>query len=258
MKGLRGSIALVTGATGLLGSAIAIRLATEGAIVAVASRDLLKAERWVEQNRPAHPGNYVPLRLDLSDPASIRGVVDSLQDSVGLPTILIANASLREGIGKPFDAVTQESFLRLFEVDIAGHLLLFRETMDRLGKGSASIVLLSSVYGVVGVDPKIYPPGMASTPIQYAAVKGAALSMTRWLAAFWGARAARVNAVVAGGIASGERQSEEFVQAYSRKTMLGRMASADEIASAVVFLASQEASYITGECLVVDGGFSAW
>ncbi len=108
------------------------------------------------------------------------------------------------------------------------------------------------------MNPDIYPPGMASTPVQYAAVKGAALGLTRWLAAFWGARAVRVNAVVAGGIASGERQPEEFVRAYSRKTMLGRMASADEIASAVAFLASQEASYVTGECLVVDGGFSAW
>ncbi len=85
MKGLRGSVALVTGGTGLLGSAISTRLAAEGATVAVASRNLDKAERWVEQHRSSHSGSYIALQLDLSDPASIRSALDALRDGAGTP-----------------------------------------------------------------------------------------------------------------------------------------------------------------------------
>jgi NAD(P)-dependent dehydrogenase (short-subunit alcohol dehydrogenase family) len=99
---------------------------------------------------------------------------------------------------------------------------------------------------------------MLPTPVQYAAVKAAAEGATRWLAAMWGERGVRVNALVPGGVASTQRQSEEFVKRYSEKTMLRRMATAEEVASAAAFLASDEASYITGQCLVVDGGLTAW
>jgi NAD(P)-dependent dehydrogenase (short-subunit alcohol dehydrogenase family) len=99
---------------------------------------------------------------------------------------------------------------------------------------------------------------MTPTPVQYSAVKAAAEGATRWLAAAWGERGVRVNALVAGGVASKQRQSSEFVKRYSEKTMLCRMALADEVASAAAFLASDEASYITGHCLVVDGGLTAW
>src|SRR5262249_14356983 len=124
--------------------------------------------------------------------------------------------------------------------------------------GAASFVLMSSIYGVVGVDHGIYPEGMAHTPVTYAAAKGATISMCRWLAALWGVRGVRVNAVIAGGVRSAQRQNEEFVRNYSSKTMLGRMAMPDEIANAVAFLASEESAYITGQCLAVDGGFTAW
>src|SRR5258708_30469661 len=123
MKGLKGRIALVTGATGLLGSAISKRLAQEGAVVAVASRSVSKAELWVEQAR-ADGGKYFPVQLDLQDADSVRNCIDQIVNHAGVPTIVVLNASRREGLGMPFDKITHEGFAKLFEVDIAGHVLL--------------------------------------------------------------------------------------------------------------------------------------
>ncbi len=239
----------------MLGGAIAMRLVAEHATVAITSRDLSKAMGWTEQRED---GKYIPAQLDLADETSICSCLDYIEQKAGLPTILVANASLRERMDVPFENITHDSFTRLFEVDIAGHVLLLRNCLARLTGQPASVVFLSSIYGRAGVDHRIYPPGMTPTPVQYSAVKAAAEGATRWLAAAWGERGVRVNALVAGGVSFPQRQSSEFVKKYSEKTMLRRMALADEVASAAAFLASDEASYITGHCLVVDGGLTAW
>jgi NAD(P)-dependent dehydrogenase (short-subunit alcohol dehydrogenase family) len=225
--------------------------------VAVASRNFAKAKLCAEQGEKTS-GKYIPVRLDLADEQSICDCLDEVVNQAGVPTIIVANASLREGLGVPFEKITHDSFTNLFEVDIAGHVLLLRRSVDRLTGQPASIVFLSSIYGQAGVDHSIYPEGMAPTPVQYSAVKAAVQGATRWLAAVWGERGVRVNALVAGGVVSEQRQPKEFVKKYSEKTMLRRMASAEEVASAAAFLASDEASYITGQCLVVDGGLTAW
>ncbi len=256
MNGLQGRVALVTGATGLLGSAISRRLGFEGATVAIASRDIAKAERWVGENKES--GKYIPVQLDLSNEQSIADCLKCVVNGAGVPSVLVANASLREGVSLPFEKLIHASFTNLFAVDVAGHILLARRMVEGLDGRSASMVFLSSIYAQVGPDRRIYPQGMSPAPVQYSAVKAAAEGATRWLAAQWGSRGVRVNALVPGGIASSARQPEEFVRRYTEKTMLGRMAAADEVASAAAFLASDEASYVTGHCLVVDGGLTAW
>ena len=256
MKGLKGRVALVTGATGLIGGAIARRLAAEQTTVAVASRDLLRAKRWMEENQSTGD-RYFAVPLNLADRQSIRDCLDKVVHEAGVPTIIVASASRREDLSLPLEQLSHDAFASLFNVDIAGHVLLVQETVQRLA-GPASIIFLSSIYGQSGVDHSIYPDGMVGTPVQYAAVKAAAHGAVRWLAARWGDRAVRVNALVSGGVASEQRQPEEFVRRYSAKTMLRRMASADEVANAAAFLASDESSYITGQYLVVDGGLTAW
>jgi NAD(P)-dependent dehydrogenase (short-subunit alcohol dehydrogenase family) len=255
VRGLQDRIALVTGATGILGRSIATRLAAEGATVVASSRDRSKAERMLEQEKLKHS---VAAQLDLSQAASITELVRRLSTAPGLPTIVVANATCRDGGFPSFHDITHESFFDLFKCDVAGHFLLVREILEALSGKPASVVFLSSVYALVGVDHRIYPAELLATVPQYASAKAGAIAMARWLAAFFGSTGTRVNVVAAGGIASDRNSNEQFLERYSAKTMLGRMASADEIASAVAFLASDEASYITGECLVVDGGLSAW
>jgi NAD(P)-dependent dehydrogenase (short-subunit alcohol dehydrogenase family) len=257
MKGLNSRVALVTGTCGLIGSAIAERLAAEGAKVAVASRQLDRAAEW-KARATGDPARFLPVELDLDNPQSISAALDKITTELGPPSVLIANASCRDDMATPFDELTHGNFAGMANTDIAGHVLCAREMVRRLpAKQPASIVMLSSIYAIAAVDHAIYPAGAVHAPVQYAAMKAAVLGATRWLAAYWGARGVRVNAVVAGGVRSNTRQSEQFVENYARKTMLGRMATAEEIASAVAFLASDDASYITGAELAVDGGFTA-
>ena len=248
---LRGEIAVVTGGSGLIGSAICRRLAGEGAVVIAASRGAA-----TDRSRPARKssGKIIPVVMDVTDERSVTTAFAEIVKRYSAPRILVANASCREALESSFDRIAAQHFADLCAVDIAGHFLCAQQFAAALPKGeSGSIVFLSSIYAIAGADPEL-----SSAPPQYGAAKGALLGLTRSLAARWGRRGIRVNAVIAGGVEAPGRQSAKFRAAYGRKTMLRRMARAEEIASAVAFLASGDASYITGAALAVDGGYTAW
>ena len=257
MRGLSGRIALVTGGTGLIGGAAALRLAEEGAAVAVASRSYSKADEWCRYHRP-RGGELFPLELDASSEESIAEAFGTLRTTVGPPSVMVACAIARESIAIPFEELTIDSFLDVQKVDVAGNFVCARTLVDGLAPGAAgSIVWLSSIYGSAGTDHWIYPEGMMHSPVHYGATKAAVQGLVRNLASMWGLQGVRVNAVVSGGVRDVERQNEEFVARYAKKTMLGRMAQPEEIGNACAFLASDDASYITGACLDVEGGFLA-
>jgi NAD(P)-dependent dehydrogenase (short-subunit alcohol dehydrogenase family) len=258
MRGLAGKLALVTGGSGLIGGAVSVRLAEEGARVIVGSRSVEKARAWCDQQY-VPDGSLIPMTLDLSTPDGVGAAMDHLRDVTGLPTIFVACAIPLEALPIPVDELSHEHFSALTEVDIAGHFMLVRDLAYALPPDeTASIVWLSSIYGSAGVDHGIYPEGMMHSPPHYAACKAAVQGTVRWMATTWGPRGIRANAVVSGGVRSSARQNEEFVRRYNEKTMLRRMAEPSEIASACVFLASDDASYITGSCVNVEGGFLAW
>lgn len=257
MRGLQGRTALVTGATGLLGSAVCVRLAEEGATVIVASRQREKAEHWCDEHRGA--GELVPLELDVGSMESIESAFAELASSGVCPTVMVASAIDTRWHAIPFEELDHESFAKISEADLAGNFLCARSVVDGLSEDEpASIVLLSSIYGSAGVDHSIYPEGMMHSPVHYAATKAAVQGVTRWLAGYWCDRGIRVNGVVSGGIRDEDRQDDEFLVRYGRKTMIRRMAKPHEVAAACVFLASEDASYITGTCLDVEGGLLAW
>ena len=251
---------LVTGGTGLLGKAIAERFVESGETVIVTSRDIDTADQFCErQNADLVDERWVPVELDLRDSDSIHAAVETLLGADLYPTRIVANASARDALGPGFNEITHEEFAHLFEVDIAGHVLLARTLRSRAPDECSidSLTLMSSIYARQGVDDRIYPGGMSPTPIQYTAVKSAMEGVCRSLATRWRPET-RVNVVIAGGVRSEDRQDPEFVEAYSQKTLVGRLAEPGEIADVVKFLASDSASYVTGHSLVVDGGYSTW
>ena len=128
------------------------------------------------------------------------------------------------------------------------------------GKGG-KIVQIASIYGCVGPDPSIYKGSRylgveINTPAVYSASKAAVLGLTKYLATYWGSSGIRVNSISPGGVASG--QNEEFVSRYSAKVPMARMGERTEIAATLLFLVSEDSSYVTGQNIIVDGGFTAW
>lgn len=198
------------------------------------------------------------MEIDLRDPDSIREAVELLEESKVYPSRIVANASARGALGPEFDELTHSEFTHLFEVDVTGHMLLARELRSVVpNQNIASVVFMSSIYAIQGVDDRIYPVDMPPTPIHYSTVKSAMEGLARSLATKW-RTTTRVNVVIAGGVRSTDRQNKEFVDEYSEKTLIGRLSEPAEIADAVYFLSSDTASYITGHSLIVDGGYSVW
>ena len=152
----------------------------------------------------------------------------------------------------PIDAREQ-----VFKVNVTGVLMAcqtFGKTM--IENGGGSIVNLSSTYGVVSADPRIYGESGVNSPISYAGSKSAILNITRYLAIHWREKNIRVNTLIPGGVF--DNQGDEFVKNYSARTPLGRMARAEEYQGATLFMLSDASSYMTGATVTVDGGWTAW
>ncbi len=264
---LSGKVAIVTGALGLLGREHAAALAEAGARVVLTdvNGDALvsAASRLAE-----HTGtDTLGIAADVSVPETLDALRDAVLERFGRIDVLVNNAAIDDKYGS--DA-TQESrfehydvarFRRMLEVNVTGVF----SCCQRLGRvmaerGQGSIVNVASTYGLVAPQQDMYRRADGTQRFfksaAYPASKGAVLQLTRFLAAYWGERNVRVNALCPGGVENG--QDEEFVRRYSARTPLRRMAEPGDYRGALVYLASDASRYMTGATLVVDGGFTAW
>ncbi len=262
---LHGKTAVVTGATGLLGRQHCLALAAAGANVVLADLDPGLCQD-VQQILPGGP--HLSVRTDVTDPASLAVARDLILETFGHIDVLVNNAAVNDMFENPALAAEQSKFehyplhmwLKSLEVNVTGVFLaaqVFGTPMAQRGAGS--IINIASTYGMVGPDQALYrkPEGeqvFYKSPA-YPATKGAVLNFTRYLAAYWGKNGVRVNALSPGGVENG--QEEWFVENYSRRTALGRMAQPDDYQGALVFLASEASAYMTGANVVVDGGWTA-
>lgn len=271
---LSGRVAIVTGAVGLLGKQHCIALREAGAHVVVADVDPKKAGEFASdlERMPVHakePPRTLGLGVDVTDKASLETTRDAVLGAFGRIDVLVNNAAINDMFESPqagaelskFENYPLELWKKSIDVNVTGVFLasqVLGTPMAQAGKGS--IINVASTYGLVGPDQSIYkkPDGTQSfyKSASYPATKGAVLSFTRFLAAYWGHAGVRVNTLCPGGIENG--QDAYFLENYGKKTPLGRMGKPDEMSGAIVFLSSDASSYMTGSAVVVDGGWTAW
>ncbi|MCD4750469.1 MAG: SDR family oxidoreductase [Thermoanaerobaculales bacterium] len=271
---LHSKVALVMGGRGLLGRRIAAALDEMGAGVFAADLPAVSPAAASDPTFRDSGAGIAQLDVDVSQEGSVHECVKTVVSEAGTIDILVYSVT----------AKTPDTYAPLTESSLAGWQHVIGAELDGLfltvrevgkvmeAQGGGSMTLLSSIYGVVGNDQRIYQGSnlaqlyggkeegdspKAYSPAVYSAVKGGVISLTRFLAAYWGEHNVRVNSVSPGGAAH-PGENEEFVRRYSEKVPLGRKAEFDEIVAPVVFLASDAASYITGHNLVVDGGWTAW
>ena len=250
---LTGKVALVTGGTGHLGSAMARALAEAGATVVISSRDVRRARAAAD----ALPGTgHHAIELDHMEPTSIdRGFAAAIAVA-GRIDVLVNNG--HEAQPDDWTTVSAEQFTRQL-ANATGYFLLARHVRDHaVGRGApASVVLLGSMYGLVGSYPDAYVGVCPASPVAYHALKGGIVQMTRHLAAYWAADGVRVNCLSPGPFPS-DQAPAEMVERLTSKLPMMRMGRPHELKGAIVFLASDASSFMTGQNLVIDGGWTAW
>jgi len=249
---LSGKVAIVTGGAGLYGKFIAEGLAEAGAIVYVASRNVANCEKLAERLRDAEYSVF-SAKLDQANKKSINEMQEKILKEQGRIDILVNNAVLRP-MKSYYDEI--EKFRLSMEVNATGIFNLTRTTGEVMKKQrSGSIINVSSIQGVVGPDFTLYEGTDMDTPPDYFFHKAGLINLTRYFAAKLAPFNIRVNSVSPGGLFN--NQNPDFVERYNKKTFLGRMAEGEDIKGAVVFLASDASSYITGTNIMVDGGYTA-
>ena len=245
-----GRAAIVTGAGSGIGRATTLRLAGEGAAVLAADRDADGAQETARLGNG--PGAILAMAADVAADAAPAAIVARCAGELSPPDILVNNAGI--GDARPIHETDDDALDRYLDINLRGLFRLSRETVTAMREGGRGgvIVNVASVFGITGFR------GSSA----YSATKAAVIGLTRNMAADYGIEGIRVNAIAPGIIATplvAERLATNpwFVDALVGGTPLGRPGKAEEIAAAIAFLCSDDAAYITGHTLVIDGGFSA-
>lgn len=262
---LEGKTAVVTGALGLIGRKHCEALAAFGANVVVADLNADQSAAFAA----ALDTPSIGLALDVTSAESVAMLRDAALTRFGHLDVLVNNAAINDMFESPTMAAEQSRFenyplamwQKSLDANVTGVFLcsqIIGAPMAR--QGSGSIINVASTYGVVAPDQSLYKTPDGRQPFYkspaYPTTKGAVIAFTRFLAAYWGQAGVRVNTLSPGGVEN--NQQEYFVDNYSARTMLGRMAAPTDYQGALVFLASDASAYMTGANLIVDGGWTAW
>ncbi|WP_441237358.1 SDR family oxidoreductase [Bradyrhizobium sp. 930_D9_N1_4] len=263
---LKGRTAVVTGGCGILGRRFADGLAEFGADVAIVDLDQATADDVAGDLAARHSVRAKGFGCDITNPEAVRATAEAIETGLGTVSILLNNAASKtrdiDAFFAPVEKFSQETWREIMSVNLDGMFTVaqvFGGRMAELGYGS--IVQTASIYGLMAPDQRIYEGseylGRAiNTPAVYTASKAGVIGLTKHLATYWAAKGVRVNTLTPGGVESG--QNETFKQRYGNRVPLGRMARADEMVGAMLFLVSDAAAYVTGQNIAVDGGLSAW
>lgn len=260
---LDGKVILLTGGAGILGKRFAQALAQNGAKVILLDREKAALDALVVAINQQFPGQCLGYAVDIAQKDALCEINSILSDRFGDIDVLINNAATKSpNFFEPFETFPMQDWEQVMSVNVTAMALCCQVFGSPMAvRGAGSIINTLSVYGIVAPDQRIYEGSIyqgkeINTPAVYSTSKAAAWGLTKYLASYWGKNNVRVNAVTPGGVYSG--QNDVFVDRYSARIPLGRMAQQDEISGAVVFLASDASSYITGQNIIVDGGLTVW
>ena len=263
---LANKVVVVTGGAGLLGQVFCQALVDVGAHVAIVDLDLVSAETAAKKITKSDAQKVVAFESDITSPESVTQMVANVVKQLGRIDVLVNNAASKgsslDAFFESFEDYSLKTWREVMSVNIDGLFLVAQAVGKQMKKqGGGSIIQTSSIYGVVAPDQRIYEGseynGRAiNTPAVYSASKAAVNGLTNYLSTYWASSKIRVNSLTPGGIASG--QNDEFNKKYSNRVPLGRMGEASELVGALIYLASDASSYVTGQNLIVDGGLSAW
>jgi NAD(P)-dependent dehydrogenase (short-subunit alcohol dehydrogenase family) len=271
---LTGRVAIVTGGPGLLGEEFCRTLVEAGAIVIVADINAdgvnALATTLIESGYPA-----MGVATDITQPTSVHALVEETLMAYGRLDILVNSAALdpkfdpealaemakHGAVSGAFEDYPLDSWKAALDVNLTGMFLCCQAAVrPMLAQGKkGSIINICSTYGLSGPDQRIYQHEGKQTlykPVYYSVTKAGVLGLTRYLSTYYAGTDIRVNALTPGGVYN--NHDEVFLKAYSARTVMGRMANKDEMNGALLFLASDASSYMTGSNLVVDGGWTAW
>ncbi len=252
---LLGQVALVTGGGGQLGREFARGLGEAGAQVIVADQDEVGCRQVCKVLGKSGLSGW-PLAMDVASPESVREAFGRMKTQYGGLDILVNNAGI--AVFTPFETRAYEEFMRVLRVNVGGTFLCTQAAVDLMKNRprGGRIVNIGSIYGVVSGDPRLYVDTPRNTSEVYAASKAAVIQMTRYWAVHLAKYRIRVNALSPGGIFN--QHDPAFLKAYAARTPLGRMGEVSELLGALLFLATDASSYVTGQNLLVDGGWTVW
>lgn len=254
---LSGKRALITGASGYLGSAMARALAEAGAVVVAASRDVKRARQAASNLPTVASGDHVGIVLDQLDVPSLEAGFQDAIHQVGGIDIVVNNG--QSGPSNDLTDVSPEQFQEQL-ANAAGYFYLARLLRNHIveRKAAGAVIMIGSMYGVVGSYPEAYESICSASPVAYHTLKGGVIQMTRHLAVYWAGDNVRVNCLSPGAFPNPAKVPAGLEDRLIEKCPQHRMGQPHELKGAVVFLASDASSYMTGQNLIIDGGWTAW
>jgi len=252
---IKEKVIVITGATGYLGSRMVEHLSLAGAKVMVLSTQIKKSKQLCE--RLGIPDTHA-FKVDISDENSIRLCIQSIYEKFGKIDVLVNNAYF--GVAKKYDKYTKEEWQKSFDGTVISMDSVIKYVTPYMKKNNiGSIINISSMYGMVSPNPEIYPKEEMINPLSYGVGKAGIIQYSKYMAMSLASSNIRVNTISYGPFPNIEIiQDKKFLESLAQKTFLKRIGKPEEVTSAVYFLSLNESSYITGQNIIVDGGWTSW